>query len=106
MDPHGDPIPSADLELEERATRSLESLARGDAGIFVRVSDSEPEMLRYLASCGISPGDRFEVREHQPFDGPLFVAFGGREHAIGGRLANAMRVEVDWSATSPERGGS
>ena len=104
MDPHGDPIPSADLELEERSTRSLESLARGDEGIFVRVSDSDPEMLRYLASCGISPGDRFEVREHQPFDGPLFVVFGGREHAIGGRLANAMRVEVDRSAAPPERG--
>jgi DtxR family transcriptional regulator, Mn-dependent transcriptional regulator len=106
MDPHGDPIPSADLELEERSTRSLESLARGDEGIFVRVSDSDPEMLRYLASCGISPGDRFEVREHQPFDGPLFVVFGGREHAIGGRLANAMRVEVHRSATPPERGDS
>jgi DtxR family Mn-dependent transcriptional regulator len=106
MDPHGDPIPSADLELEERSTRSLESLARGDEGIFVRVSDSDPEMLRYLASCGISPGDRFEVRDHQPFDGPLFVVFGGREHAIGGRLANAMRVEVDRSATPLERGNS
>jgi DtxR family transcriptional regulator, Mn-dependent transcriptional regulator len=106
MDPHGDPIPSADLELEERSTRSLESLAQGDQGIFVRVSDSDPEMLRYLASCGISPGDRFEVREHQPFDGPLFVAFGEREHAIGGRLASAMRVEVDRSATPLERGNS
>jgi DtxR family Mn-dependent transcriptional regulator len=106
MDPHGDPIPSADLELEERSTRSLESLARGDEGIFVRVSDSDPEMLRYLASCGISPGDRFEVREHQPFDGPLFVVFGGREHAIGGRLASAMRVEVDRSTTPLERGDS
>jgi DtxR family transcriptional regulator, Mn-dependent transcriptional regulator len=103
MDPHGDPIPSADLELDERSTRSMESLAPGDAGIFVRVSDSDPEMLRYLAGCGISPGDRFEVRDHQPFDGPLFVVFGEREHAIGGRLADAMRVEVDGGATERER---
>jgi DtxR family Mn-dependent transcriptional regulator len=50
----------------------------------VRVSDSDPEMLRYLAERGISPGDRFEVRERQPFGGPLFVRFGEREHAIGG----------------------
>ena len=99
MDPHGDPIPSADLELEERSTRSMETLAPGDAGIFVRVSDSDPEMLRYLAGCGISPGDRFEVRDHQPFDGPLFVVFGKREHAIGGRLAGAMRVEIDRGST-------
>lgn len=98
MDPHGDPIPSADLTLEERATRSMESLAGGDEGTFVRVSDADPEMLRYLAGCGISPGDRFEVRERQPFGGPLFVSFAGREHAIGGRLAGAMRVEIDEAA--------
>jgi DtxR family Mn-dependent transcriptional regulator len=95
VDPHGDPIPSAELELQERTTRSMESLELGDQGVFVRVSDSDPEMLRYLAGCGISPGDRFAVRDRQPFGGPLFVLFGEREHAIGGQLAGAMRVELD-----------
>jgi len=95
VDPHGDPIPTADLELDERSTHSMETLQPGDRGLFVRVSDSDPEMLRYLDGCGISPGDRFSVRERQPFGGPLFVVFGDREHAIGGELAGAMRVEVD-----------
>src|SRR5580693_2297559 len=53
-DPHGDPIPSAELELEERATERMETLRPGDEGRFVRVSDSDPEMLRYLADRGIS----------------------------------------------------
>jgi DtxR family Mn-dependent transcriptional regulator len=95
VDPHGDPIPSAQLELEERSTQSMESLQPGDQGLFVRISDSDPEMLRYLADRGISPGDRFSVRERQPFGGPLFVSFAGCEHAIGGRLAGAMRVELE-----------
>ncbi len=95
VDPHGDPIPSADLELKERSTRSMESLQVGEQGVFVRVSDSDPRMLRYLTDCGIQPGDRFVVRERQPFGGPLFVRFGDSEHAIGGQLADAMRVEVD-----------
>src|SRR5271170_5045202 len=73
VDPHGDPIPSAELELEERPTDRLENLGAGAAGLFVRVSDSDPEMLRYLAERGISPGDSFTVRERQPFGGPLFV---------------------------------
>jgi DtxR family Mn-dependent transcriptional regulator len=98
VDPHGDPIPTADLELEEPVTDRMESLQPGDEGLFVRVSDSDPEMLRYLAERGISPGDRFAVRERQPFGGPLFVRFGEREHAIGGQLAGAMRVEVERSA--------
>jgi DtxR family Mn-dependent transcriptional regulator len=106
VDPHGDPIPSADLELDERSTRSMESLEPGDRGRFVRVSDSDPEMLRYLDGCGISPGDRFSVRERQPFGGPLFVLFGDREHAIGGALAGAMRVEVDRGAHAARTEGS
>jgi DtxR family Mn-dependent transcriptional regulator len=101
VDPHGDPIPDADLQLEERATHSMESLEPGDSGSFVRVSDTDPEMLRYLAGCGIHPGDRFAVRERQPFGGPLFVRFGEREHAIGGQLADAMRVEVDRAPDEP-----
>jgi DtxR family transcriptional regulator, Mn-dependent transcriptional regulator len=102
VDPHGDPIPTAELELEEPATARMGSLEPGDEGQFVRVSDSDPEMLRYLAERGISPGDSFSVRDRQPFGGPLFVDFGGREHAIGGELAAAMRVEV--AAPAPRRG--
>ena len=110
VDPHGDPIPSAELELEERSTRSLESLEPGESGVFVRVSDTDPEMLRYLGERGISPGEDVVVIERQPFGGPLFVRFGDgdRQHAIGGRLARAMRIEVPREATHGEAaaGGS
>jgi DtxR family Mn-dependent transcriptional regulator len=98
FDPHGDPIPSADLQLSEHETRTLDSLAPGDEGIFVRVSDSDPEMLRYLSERGISPGERLEVLDRQPFGGPLFVRVAGGEHTIGGMLAHAMRVELDREA--------
>jgi DtxR family Mn-dependent transcriptional regulator len=102
VDPHGDPIPTAELELEEPLTDRMESLQPGDEGLFVRVSDSDPEMLRYLAARGIAPGERFLVRDRQPFGGPLFVLFGKREHAIGGELAGAMRVEVESRARSAD----
>ncbi len=95
LDPHGDPIPTPELEIDERPTRSVDELPVGAAGRFVRVSDSDPEMLRYLGRAGISPGDRLLVRDRQPFGGPLFVLVDGREHTIGGRLAAAMRVAVD-----------
>jgi DtxR family Mn-dependent transcriptional regulator len=93
-DPHGDPIPSADLKLEEEATESLAALEPGARGTFVRVSDSDPDMLRYLAERGIAPGDELRVRDKQPFGGPLFVAFGEKVHVLGGALAGAMRVRV------------
>jgi DtxR family transcriptional regulator, Mn-dependent transcriptional regulator len=91
-DPHGDPIPSRELTIEEDETESIARLEVGAKGRFVRVSDSDPEMLRYLANEGITPGDRFEVVDKQPFDGPLSMRFGKRVHVIGGELARAMRV--------------
>jgi DtxR family Mn-dependent transcriptional regulator len=93
-DPHGDPIPTADLRIDELPTDSLDSLPKGARGTLVRVSDSDPEMLRYLADRGIAPGDAFEVLDRQPFGGPLFVRFGSDVHPLGGQLALAMRVEV------------
>lgn len=93
-DPHGDPIPTRELTIEEGTSESLQSLEVGARGTFVRVSDSDPEMLRFLAGHGIAPGDALEVVDKQPFDGPLFVRFGDRVQVLGGALAQAMRVEV------------
>jgi DtxR family transcriptional regulator, Mn-dependent transcriptional regulator len=92
-DPHGDPIPSRELRIEEEKTESLSSLETGARGVFVRISDSDPAMLRYLAERGITPGDSFEVVEKQPFGGPLSTRFGEQVHVLGGALASAMRVE-------------
>ena len=94
-DPHGDPIPDADLHIDEGHTRSLADLEPGDRGRFVRVSDSDPGMLRYLDERGMQLGDRFEVLDRQPFGGPLTVRFGDAEQVLGGALAEAMRVELD-----------
>ncbi len=94
-DPHGDPIPSAELELEDRPCERLAALEAGATGVLARVSDADPEMLRYLAERGIAPGARFEVLERQPFDGPLFVRFGDEVLVLGTALARAMSVEVE-----------
>lgn len=96
IDPHGDPIPTADLKIVEPATLAMEGLDIGATGRFVRVSDSDPEMLRYLGARGIAPGDTFEVVDKQPFGGPIFARFGTSDevHPLGGRLAGAMRVSL------------
>src|SRR4051794_31215237 len=93
-DPHGDPIPTRELRIEEGHTTSMQSLETGASGRFVRISDSDPEMLRYLADQGIAPGDDFEIVDKQPFEGPVSARFGKRVHVLGGGLARAMRAEV------------
>src|SRR6185437_5060311 len=79
-DPHGDPIPTRELRIEEGQTKSMQSLEPGAQGRFVRISDSDPEMLRYLADQGIAPGDGFEIVDKQPFEGPVSARFGKRVH--------------------------
>jgi DtxR family Mn-dependent transcriptional regulator len=95
-DPHGDPIPTRDLTIDEGPRTMLQELEPGACGVFVRVSDSDPSMLRYLSERGIRPGSAFEVVDKQPFDGPVFARFGEAVdvHVLGGSLARAMRVEV------------
>jgi len=93
-DPHGDPIPAVDLTVEEGTTISLDQLEPGQRGLFVRVSDSDPEMLRYLSSLGLKQGQKLQLVGREPFEGPLIVSFGSEKHPLGVALARAMRVEV------------
>jgi DtxR family Mn-dependent transcriptional regulator len=92
LDPHGDPIPSAELALAEDETIALAELRPGEAAVFMRVSDHDPAMLRYLSERGIRPGLSLRVTEAQPFDGPLSIEIEGAEHVLGGELVRAMRV--------------
>lgn len=95
-DPHGDPIPSSDLVMEEpEGARPLAELEVGARGVLVRVSDSDSGMLRFLADRGISPGERIEVTGREPYGGPTLVSCAGGDHSLGTELAAAMSVEVD-----------
>ncbi len=93
-DPHGDPIPSAELVIDEGDTQALEALPVGARGRFVRVSDADPTMLRWLHDQGIVLGAELAVVDRQPFEGPVTIRLGDREHVLGGRVAHAMRVEL------------
>jgi DtxR family transcriptional regulator, Mn-dependent transcriptional regulator len=91
-DPHGDPIPTREGRIDEGATRALAELQPGERGTFARISDSDPEMLRYLSRRGIVPGAELAVQGREPFGGPVTVVSAGRAHALGLPLARAIRV--------------
>lgn len=97
-DPHGDPIPARDGTVPDLPTQLLSDAPVGAVGALLRVSDSDPAMLRYLAERAIALGDRIEVVERVPFGGTLTVRVGpppaATEHAIGADLAAAMRIRL------------
>jgi DtxR family Mn-dependent transcriptional regulator len=92
-DPHGDPIPSADLVLEEHDTVSLADLGERTEARFVRVSDSDPAVLRHLGERGIKPGRNLRVVEREQFGGDLVVRIGRRSESLPLEIARCMRME-------------
>lgn len=92
-DPHGDPIPAADGSIDTLATTSLADLEPGDRAIVCRVSDRDPEALRYLGELGVVPGQEISILGKFPFDGPIHVRIGPHEHLFGHPLAARIDVE-------------
>jgi DtxR family Mn-dependent transcriptional regulator len=91
-DPHGDPIPTAELELVADDSRWLTEVADGTEAVVSRVPDGDPELLRYLASLGIVPDQPIVLVGRAPFDGPVTIEIGGARHAIGLAVAEQIRV--------------
>jgi DtxR family transcriptional regulator, Mn-dependent transcriptional regulator len=93
-DPHGDPIPTRELEIDERSQPTLADLDPGERGTIVRVSD-DPAMLRYLTEIQLGIGDQLELVDRQPFEGPTEIRVGEQTLSLGQRLARAIHVERD-----------
>jgi DtxR family transcriptional regulator, Mn-dependent transcriptional regulator len=91
-DPHGDPIPDAELNVDRSKLRSLAALAPGEEAIVRRVPDGDAALLRYLAELALMPGRAVRMGEPEPFGGPLRVTVGNSEHAISREVAGLIGV--------------
>jgi DtxR family transcriptional regulator, Mn-dependent transcriptional regulator len=91
-DPHGDPIPDAELRLDRARLRTLASLEPGEEATIKRVPDGDDELLRYLTKLALLPGKKVKLRAAEPFGGPLTVRVGKAEHAISRELAGGIGV--------------
>lgn len=78
-DPHGDPIPSRELQMPRQSNVRLNELRAGDRATVQRISDADPKLLRYLSSIGLKPNGALTVLEVSPFDGNLHLQISGRE---------------------------
>lgn len=94
-DPHGDPIPSPTGQVPRVSSLRLVDLEPGAPAVVVRVSDRDPEQLRFLGELGLRPGVTVTLLERLPFEGPLRISFDGTEHVIGQPLAASVNVSVD-----------
>jgi len=54
--------------------RQLSACADGDVGMVARISDADPEMLRYFDTVGISLDSRLRVLARRDFAGMISVS--------------------------------
>jgi DtxR family Mn-dependent transcriptional regulator len=93
-DPHGDPIPTKDGQIEQVRHTPLSTLEPGQHAVVRRVTDANPEMLRYLGRMGLYLDAPVEMVEKEPYGGPLRVRVAGTERAIGRELAENVFVRA------------
>jgi DtxR family transcriptional regulator, Mn-dependent transcriptional regulator len=87
-DPHGDPIPDAQLQMQaEPAVRPLSALDAGDEGTVRRVPDDD-ELLPQLSVLGLVPGRRITVKKLRP----LTISIDGIDRVVPRKLADAVGV--------------
>lgn len=95
-DPHGDPIPTRELELPKAKATTLSDMRPGQKAVIQRVRDSDPDLLRYLSDLGLTPGARITILDFSPFDNNLRLRVEGEDEAVvlGPSITSQVFVEI------------
>lgn len=92
-DPHGDPIPRADLSMHVGDEgRSLVDCQVGQRFRLVRVIDQSPEFLRYLSQSGLELGAEGEMVANQQEAGVVTVRLAGEVATLAREAADKLLV--------------
>jgi DtxR family Mn-dependent transcriptional regulator len=94
FDPHGAPIPSRTGIIPQKESGRLIDMKAGDRLVVVEVDDQDPKLLRYLGEMDIYPGTMIQLTNCAPFDGPLTLVIGDKQHNLGYQAAKSILVTV------------
>jgi DtxR family Mn-dependent transcriptional regulator len=94
-DPHGDPIPTSDGVLERRPFDTLLTCPLHAPMTIQRVTDQDPEFLRFAERRDLKPGETVEVIERDAAADSVRIR-GRRDRAvtIGARAASKVLVQA------------
>ena len=92
-DPHGDPIPTKEGEVDVKEGVPLALCVPGSSARVCRVSDHNRKLLEQAAQVGLILNRRVTVKENRRFDGSILVQVGSRQKYITQKVANAVFVQ-------------
>jgi len=92
VDPHGDPIPTAEGILPQRTLTQLASCNAGDCVSVERIGNQDAAFLQFAEENGLLPGASITITSRNEISDSITLQSGEREVILG--LAAAGRIEV------------
>ena len=94
-DPHGDPIPNKDGEIEKMNQKLLVELKASQKGIITGVKKGTASLLNYLDKEKVKLGDSIKVIEILEFDGTYIVQINKRKLTFSEKICQNLLLETN-----------
>ncbi|MFT6959611.1 MAG: DtxR family Mn-dependent transcriptional regulator [Polaribacter sp.] len=92
-DPHGDPIPDKEGNVNTVDKILLSTFKKDESGVCVGVNNSSSEFLRFLDKKKITLGKKITVLEKEDFDDSLSIEIDGEKLSISKKIANNLYIK-------------
>jgi DtxR family transcriptional regulator, Mn-dependent transcriptional regulator len=92
-DPHGDPIPDKEGNLQHHKDITLSDLAKGEKGVIVGVKEHSTSYLKYLESINLVLGTEIKVTEIVDFDHSMSISIGKKTVNISHQASKNLIIK-------------
>ena len=94
-DPHGDPIPDKDGNIQSLDKIALSQVKENSSCVCVGVIDSSTEFLKFLDKNQIALGSEIKVISKEPFDESMNIELKGKRITISKLISNNLYVKTN-----------
>ncbi len=93
-DPHGDPIPNKNGQIDKNSLVNILDLENGAEGILSHVTDSSAVFLKYLSKNNLALGDKIKVMDIEPFDNSIKIKANAKQLNISEIAAKNLYLNL------------
>ncbi len=95
VDPHGEPIPDKEGNIQAADFKKMSDCKEGDIVKFMAVSTSSEELLKFLNSRNLVLGTVITIKSIEEFDDSMAVNFSGeRIEMLSSKVCEKLLVEL------------
>jgi DtxR family Mn-dependent transcriptional regulator len=94
FDPHGDPIPDSNGQINKNKAKPLNQFSKNGNFILMGVSEHSKAFLQHLSAIGLKIGDGIKVEEINEFDNSYLIKINNKHtHFLSNKVASNILVE-------------